>query len=144
MRCVCVVGGVGGISYRTVRTAFSLAIKNGRTEEQFFQALCLRNRKALTSTRNPDQQSAPGTNAVSGFCFDELHSTLLTWLPSPPDDESPLLGRILTPAFPPSLRAPLPPAPACVVGYFLSEFLSHRAMCEALISLYMRLAPPPD
>lgn len=89
---------------------------------------------ALTRTRNP-------ALSVSSFWFDELQSTLLTWLPSQPDDESPLLGRIPTPCL--SLSPPYP-CPRCVVGYFPVEFLLHRTLYEALISLYMCLVPPPD
>lgn len=40
---------------RMIKKAFSLAIKNGCTEKQLFQALVgLRNCKVLTRTRNPD------------------------------------------------------------------------------------------
>ena len=110
---------------RIIRIAFSSAFKNGRTEKQSFRLPCLGNWKALMRTRKPDQQCVSGANPVSGFWFDGLQSTLLTWLHSQPDDESPLLGRILILC---RSSHPPPPPPLRVVGNFPLEFLSHRTM----------------
>ena len=68
-----------------------------------------------------------GTNPASCFWFDELQSTLLTWLPSQPNDESPLLGRIPTPLNPLHSPSPLtgrcpPPHPVWLGTFLWSSF----------------------
>lgn len=101
--------GEGLILSTIIRMAFSLAIKNGHMGGQFFQALVSRELYVVRRrTRNPAQRP------VSSCWLEELPSTLLTWLPSLPHDESPLLGRTLTPCHSfPRFPTPLPrPTPA--------------------------------